>query len=133
MNRPAVRSCGIYCRRGPLAIIIEPTRELAQQTHEQLDLFKKHLTAPSLEILLLVGGMPVPPALNALKKGVDIITATPGKLMGNAPPPCMHACACAVVRVRVCAMSVSRHSMARDRSHQVGQGGPVGRAVLCAG
>ena len=127
-----MRSCGIYCRRGPLAIIIEPTRELAQQTHEQLELFKKHLTAPSLEILLLVGGMPVPPALNALKKGVDIITATPGKLMGNAHHP-----VCTRVRVRlcvcVCAMIVSRHSMARDRSHQVGQGGPVGRAVLCAG
>lgn len=61
---------------------MEPTRELAQQTHEQLELFKKYLV-PNVHTLLLVGGMPVPPTLDALKRGVDIITATPGRLIGS--------------------------------------------------
>lgn len=35
-------------RKTPMAIIIEPARELAQQTHDNITLFKKHLPSPGI-------------------------------------------------------------------------------------
>ena len=35
-------------RKTPMAIIIEPARELAQQTHDNITLFKKHLSSPGV-------------------------------------------------------------------------------------
>lgn len=64
----------------PQAIIIEPSRELAEQTCEQIRKFKKHLTKPTVNELLVVGGVPVREQLAALQSGIDIIVATPGRL-----------------------------------------------------
>ncbi len=62
----------------PLALIIEPSKELAEQTLKQVQTFKKYL--PSIRELLLVGGMPLKEQLAALDNGVDIVVATPGRL-----------------------------------------------------
>ena len=64
----------------PQAIIIEPSRELAEQTLKQLELFKKHLPAPAVKELLVVGGVNVKEQISALTSGVDIVVATPGRL-----------------------------------------------------
>ena len=64
----------------PQAIIIEPSRELAEQTLKQLQLFKKHLAAPCVAELLVVGGQAVKDQVAALSSGVDIVVATPGRL-----------------------------------------------------
>jgi len=64
----------------PQAIIIEPSRELAEQTLKQIELFKKHLGAPSVKELLVVGGVNVKEQISALGSGVDIVVATPGRL-----------------------------------------------------
>lgn len=64
----------------PQAIIIEPSRELAEQTLNQICMFKKHLKEPEVRELLLVGGVNVREQLATLQKGVDIIVATPGRL-----------------------------------------------------
>ena len=64
----------------PQAIIIEPSRELAEQTFQQLEKFKKYLKDPNIREYLLIGGQSSKEQINELMKGVDIIVATPGRL-----------------------------------------------------
>ena len=64
----------------PQAIIIEPSRELAEQTLRQIQMFKKHLAAPAVTELLVVGGVNVKDQISALNTGVHIVVATPGRL-----------------------------------------------------
>jgi len=64
----------------PQAIIIEPSRELAEQTLNQLNQFQSKLPQPSVKSLLVVGGVPAREQIAALKAGVDIVVATPGRL-----------------------------------------------------
>ena len=42
-------------RSGPMAIIIEPSRELAEQTHKQICLFKKHVPEPGVKSCVVIG------------------------------------------------------------------------------
>ncbi|XP_041375117.1 ATP-dependent RNA helicase DDX1-like [Gigantopelta aegis] len=64
----------------PQAIIIEPSRELAEQTLTQLQKFQKHLTNPTIRTLLIIGGISAKEQMDALEKGVDIVCGTPGRL-----------------------------------------------------
>lgn len=64
----------------PYAIIIEPSRELAEQTLEQILKFKKYLKEPLIKELLVIGKVAVREQIEALNNGVDIIVATPGRL-----------------------------------------------------
>lgn len=64
----------------PLALIIEPSRELAEQTFKQVQAFKKHLKMPDIKDLLIVAGTKVADQIDALNTGVDIVVATPGRL-----------------------------------------------------
>lgn len=59
------------------AIIISPTRELATQISEILEEFLKKI---SLKQVLLVGGVTLNEDIERLKKGVNIIVGTPGRL-----------------------------------------------------
>ena len=60
------------------AIIISPTRELAIQISEILEEFLKRI--PLLKQVLLVGGVTLQKDAEKLKKGANIIVATPGRL-----------------------------------------------------
>lgn len=64
----------------PQAIIIEPTKELSEQTFQQFEKFKKYLNDPPIRELLLIGGQSSKEQINKLQQGVDIIVATPGRL-----------------------------------------------------
>ncbi|CAF0788217.1 unnamed protein product [Adineta steineri] len=64
----------------PLAIIMEPSRELAQQTSAQIQSFQKYLDNPRVRELVIIGGVPVGEQTRVLHQGVDIIVATPGRL-----------------------------------------------------
>ncbi|XP_046461789.1 ATP-dependent RNA helicase Ddx1-like [Daphnia pulex] len=64
----------------PQAIIMEPSRELAEQTYNEINNFKKYLDAPVIRTMLVVGGIPIKEQLSDLQKGVDIIVGTPGRL-----------------------------------------------------
>jgi len=64
----------------PQALIIEPSRELAEQTLNQIQKFKAHLGAPMVKELLVVGGTKAKDQIDALQAGVDIVVATPGRL-----------------------------------------------------
>ena len=64
--------------RMPRSLILEPTRELAQQVSENFDKYGKY---HKLNMALLIGGVSMGDQLAALEKGVDVLIATPGRLM----------------------------------------------------
>ena len=61
----------------PLALILVPTRELAQQVSTAL---RPYAQALRLRTATVVGGVAYGGQLNALRKGVDVLVATPGRL-----------------------------------------------------
>lgn len=63
---------------GPRCLILEPTRELAGQVDENFEIYNKHL---GLKSVLLYGGVGYGAQKQALKEGVDIAVATPGRLL----------------------------------------------------
>jgi len=62
------------------ALILTPTRELATQVKESVDTYAKYLPFKSTVIF---GGVKVHQQVVALKKGVDIVVATPGRLLDH--------------------------------------------------
>jgi len=67
----------------PMCIILEPTRELAEQTYKCMVKFGKHLNNPPVKISLFVGGMDEKAQLSALDAGVDICVGTLQKVMDH--------------------------------------------------
>ncbi|XP_012525582.1 probable ATP-dependent RNA helicase DDX55 homolog [Monomorium pharaonis] len=59
-------------------IVVSPTRELATQISQVLEEFLKEI--PSLKQVLLIGGVTLKKDIEILKKGTNIIVATPGRL-----------------------------------------------------
>jgi superfamily II DNA/RNA helicase len=64
--------------RMPRSLILEPTRELAAQVAEN---FVKYGKYHKLSMALLIGGVSMGDQVKALEKGVDVLIATPGRLM----------------------------------------------------
>lgn len=64
----------------PQAIIIEPSRELAEQTFNQIQKFKVHLSNPTIRELLIIGGVNIRDQVDILETGVDVVVGTPGRL-----------------------------------------------------
>ncbi|GGU78009.1 DEAD/DEAH box helicase [Streptomyces litmocidini] len=63
--------------RRPLALVLVPTRELAQQVDDALAPYAR---AVKLRLATVVGGMPIRRQANALRGGVEVVVATPGRL-----------------------------------------------------
>ncbi|MBS0446149.1 MAG: DEAD/DEAH box helicase [Proteobacteria bacterium] len=78
MAQPAVRDA-----RGRLpirALILTPTRELAAQVEESVRAYGKYTKLTSM---VMFGGVGMQPQIDRLKKGVDILVATPGRLLDH--------------------------------------------------
>jgi ATP-dependent RNA helicase RhlE len=67
-------------RRPVRALILTPTRELAAQVGESVATYGKHL---SLKSTIIFGGVGINPQIAALRSGVDILIATPGRLLDH--------------------------------------------------
>ncbi|CAD5223847.1 unnamed protein product [Bursaphelenchus okinawaensis] len=65
-------------RGGPGALVMLPTRELAQQVEE---VARVYCPLMGLDVTCLFGGAPKTSQLNDLRRGVDIVIATPGRLL----------------------------------------------------
>ncbi|HOB01247.1 MAG TPA: DEAD/DEAH box helicase, partial [Casimicrobium huifangae] len=65
-------------KRLPRALILAPTRELAAQVEESVRVYGKFLPLTSTCIF---GGVGINPQIDAVRRGVDIIVATPGRLL----------------------------------------------------
>jgi ATP-dependent RNA helicase RhlE len=64
--------------RRPRALILAPTRELALQIHEELGRYGRYL---SLRHTYIFGGVSANPQIKALAQGIDVVVATPGRLL----------------------------------------------------
>ncbi|MFZ5555302.1 MAG: DEAD/DEAH box helicase, partial [Pseudomonadota bacterium] len=62
------------------ALVLTPTRELAAQVEESVRTYGKNL---SLKTTLIYGGVNINPQIQALRAGVDILVATPGRLLDH--------------------------------------------------
>jgi ATP-dependent RNA helicase RhlE len=62
------------------ALVLTPTRELAAQVEESIRTYGKHLR---LKTTLVYGGVGINPQIEALRRGVDILVATPGRLLDH--------------------------------------------------
>ncbi len=64
----------------PRALVVTPTRELAAQVADSVRVYGRHV-AP--RTALLVGGVSMKPQFDALRRGVDVLVATPGRLLDH--------------------------------------------------
>src|SRR3989441_9759980 len=64
--------------RGPRALVVAPTRELVVQIEENVRAYAKHLP---LRMATVYGGVSERPQIEALRSGVDLVVATPGRLI----------------------------------------------------
>ncbi|HKJ16095.1 MAG TPA: DEAD/DEAH box helicase [Xanthomonadales bacterium] len=62
------------------ALVLTPTRELAAQVGESVSTYGRHL---SLTSAVVFGGVKINPQKNKLKRGVDVLVATPGRLLDH--------------------------------------------------
>lgn len=69
---------GVAKARMPRALVLAPTRELAAQVAENIEKYAKYL---QLSHALIVGGVQAADQISKLERGVDILIATPGRLL----------------------------------------------------
>ena len=75
MNRSVTNRFGVY---GVRALVLTPTRELAAQVEESVRTYGKYLQLTSTVIF---GGVGMNPQIDRIQRGVDILVATPGRLL----------------------------------------------------
>lgn len=78
---PMLQQLGPHTRVTPgkvRALILTPTRELAAQVHDSILTYGKH---EKLKSAVVFGGVNINPQLKVLKNGVDLLVATPGRLL----------------------------------------------------
>ncbi|XP_010980505.1 probable ATP-dependent RNA helicase DDX59 isoform X1 [Camelus dromedarius] len=69
----------LFQSQAPSALVLTPTRELAIQIERQAKELMRGL--PGMRTVLLVGGLPAPPQCHRLRQRVQVIIATPGRLL----------------------------------------------------
>jgi ATP-dependent RNA helicase RhlE len=62
----------------PRVLVLTPTRELAAQVQDSIDTYGKHLP---LRSMVVFGGVNINPQISRLRRGIDILVATPGRLL----------------------------------------------------
>ena len=67
-------------RRGCRVLVLSPTRELASQIADSFRAYGKHLR---LSVAVVFGGAKINPQIKALAQGVDVLVATPGRLLDH--------------------------------------------------
>ncbi len=75
-NKPAKRTPG-----RPRCLILTPTRELTAQVAESVQVYGKYT---GLSSMVMFGGVNINPQISALRKPLDILVATPGRLLDHA-------------------------------------------------
>ncbi|MGW7410849.1 DEAD/DEAH box helicase [Streptomyces sp. NPDC054833] len=72
------RTAGLRAQsKAPLALVLVPTRELAQQVADALT---PYATAVNLRLATVVGGLSITKQAGALRRGAEVVVATPGRL-----------------------------------------------------
>jgi len=66
--------------RKPRGLVLVPTRELCLQVHKALATYGEPV---SFRAAAIFGGVPLPPQIRSLRQGVDVVVATPGRLIDH--------------------------------------------------
>lgn len=74
------RAPSASARRVVRALILTPTRELAAQVEESVRVYGKYLPIRSM---VMFGGVGMNPQIEALRRGIDVLVATPGRLLDH--------------------------------------------------
>ena len=80
LQRLSATTAAAGSRRPVRALVLTPTRELAAQVEESVRVYGRHLPLTSTVIF---GGVNIAPQSEALRQGVDILVATPGRLLDH--------------------------------------------------
>ena len=67
-------------RRGARVLVLSPTRELASQIAESFKTYGRYM---GIKVVTVYGGMGMKPQINAMAGGVDVLVATPGRLLDH--------------------------------------------------
>ncbi|MBI5683825.1 MAG: DEAD/DEAH box helicase [Verrucomicrobia bacterium] len=78
LNRLAAHEAAGHASHGIKALVLTPTRELAQQVEESVKTYGRFM---NLRTLAIYGGVGYGPQLQSLQRGVDFVVATPGRLI----------------------------------------------------
>src|SRR3990170_873988 len=92
--------------RGPRVLVLTPTRELANQVTDAAAKYGRHMR---FRIGSIVGGLPYPPQMRLLSQPLDILVATPGRLLKTPK------------RIQIATVQ-ERHEHIEQRLHHVGGG-----------
>ncbi|MBK5941671.1 RNA helicase [Halochromatium roseum] len=79
--RPSNGRASAGGRRPIRALVLTPTRELAAQVQESIETYGQYLP---LRSAVIFGGVKINPQIDQLRRGVDILVATPGRLLDHA-------------------------------------------------
>ena len=82
-DKPATSEAVGEKKKAPLALILEPSRELASQVNEELSKFSKYLEYGTVRKLLLIGGGNPKAEKAILRTGLDVIAGTLGSVVGH--------------------------------------------------
>ena len=77
---PLLQRIAHGAKQRPAALILVPTRELAIQVGEAVQRYGKELR---ISVLAVYGGQAISPQFHALKRGVDVVVATPGRALDH--------------------------------------------------
>ncbi len=77
---PILELLGKSTRHAIRVLVVTPTRELASQVEQDFRTYGKHL---DLKTATIFGGVGMQPQVDALRRGVDILVATPGRLLDH--------------------------------------------------
>ena len=80
LQRLSESSAGARRKRHVRALILTPTRELAAQVHESVRAYGRYLPLSSAVVF---GGVGIRPQIQALRRGVDVLVSTPGRLLDH--------------------------------------------------
>jgi ATP-dependent RNA helicase RhlE len=67
-------------QKAPRALVLTPTRELAAQVTENLNAYARHLQIRALPVF---GGVNINPQITRMARGIDVLIATPGRLIDH--------------------------------------------------
>jgi len=87
--------------KAPLVLVLEPTRDLAEQTHRVMSDFAEEIPGSAVRCLLLCGGIDTRGAEKALSRGVEVVVGTPGRVLDFATATSKKGASLDLSRVRV--------------------------------
>ena len=77
---PVLQKMTVGAGRGPRALVLVPTRELAEQVSQAVHRYGRDL---GVRVLPVYGGQPIGRQLQALQRGVDVVVGTPGRVLDH--------------------------------------------------